>query len=156
MNDPHNLRRYIDAQERVFTRVRAELTAGRKESHWMWFVFPQLRGLGSSPTARQYGIASLEEARAYLAHEVLGEQLRECTRLVNGIEGRTIEEIFGYPDHLKFRSCMTLFERAAVDAGQGAGTGSAGDAAGAQVFREALGKYFAGEEDPLTLRLLTS
>ena len=156
MNDPHNLRRYIDAQERVFTRVRAELTAGRKERHWMWFVFPQLRGLGSSPTARHYAITSLEEARAYLAHEVLGERLRGCARLVNRIEGRTIEEIFGYPDHLKFRSCMTLFERAAVDAGHGAGTVSAGDSRGAQVFREALGKYFAGEEDPLTLELLTS
>jgi len=137
-------------------RALGELRRGRKQSHWMWFIFPQLQGLGSSPTARHYAIASLEEARAYLAHEVLGERLRECTRLVNGIEGRTIEEIFGYPDHLKFRSCMTLFERAAVDPGHGAGTVSAGDAGGAQVFREALGKYFAGEEDPLTLELLTS
>lgn len=144
MNDPHNLRRYIDAQERVFTRVRAELTAGRKERHWMWFIFPQLQGLGSSPTARHYAIASLEEARAYLAHEVLGERLRECTRLVNGIEGRTIEEIFGHPDHLKFRSCMTLFACTAGEADDG------------PLFREALRKYFAGEGDPLTRKLLSS
>ena len=156
MDDRYDLTRFVEAQEPVFDRVLAELAAGRKQSHWMWFVFPQLRGLGSSPTARHYAITSLEEARAYLAHEVLGERLRGCARLVNRIEGRTIEEIFGYPDHLKFRSCMTLFERAAVDAGHGAGTVSAGDAGGAQVFREALGKYFAGEEDPLTLELLTS
>src|SRR2546429_7544205 len=156
MDDRYDLTRFVEAQEPVFDRVLAELAAGRKQSHWMWFVFPQLRGLGSSPTARHYAITSLEEARAYLAHEVLGERLRECARLVNRIQGRTIEEIFGYPDHLKFRSCMTLFERAAVDPGHGAGTVSAGDAGGAQVFREALGKYFAGEEDPLTLGLLTS
>src|SRR2546430_14154673 len=156
MDDPYNLERFVSAQERVYAAALAELAAGRKQSHWMWFVFPQLQGLGSSPTARQYGIASLAEARAYLAHELLGARLRECTRLVNGIEGRTIEQIFGYPDYLKFRSCMTLFERAAVDASQRAGTASAGDAGGAQVFREALGKYFAGEQDPLTLRLLTS
>ena len=156
MDDRYDLTRFAAAQEPLFDRVRAELAAGRKDSHWMWFVFPQLQGLGSSATARRYALASVEEARAYLAHPVLGARLRECTRLVNGIEGRTIEEIFGYPDHLKFRSCMTLFERAAVDPGHGAGTVSAGDAGGAQVFREALGKYFAGEEDPLTLRLLTS
>ena len=157
MDDRYDLTRFIEAQEPVFDRVLAELAAGRKQSHWMWFVFPQLRGLGSSPTARHYAIASLEEARAYLAHEVLGERLRECARLVNRIEGRTIEEIFGYPDHLKFRSCMTLFERAAAaDAGHGAGTAHAGDAAGAQLFREALRRYFGGEADPLTRRLLTS
>jgi uncharacterized protein (DUF1810 family) len=144
MDNGYALTRFVAAQAPLFDRVRAELAAGRKESHWMWFVFPQLGGLGSSPTARQYGIASLVEARAYLAHELLGERLRECTRLVNRVQGRTIEEIFGYPDYLKFRSCMTLFARAA------------GDAASAQMFREALGKYFAGEEDPLTLRLLTS
>jgi len=156
MDDRYDLTRFVAAQEPLFDRVRAELAAGRKESHWMWFVFPQLQGLGSSTTARRYALASVEEARAYLAHPVLGERLRECTWLVNGIEGRTIEQIFGYPDYLKFRSCMTLFERAAVDAGHGAGTASAGDAGGAQVFREALRKYFAGEEDPRTLRLLTS
>src|SRR5207244_3288909 len=93
--------------------VCAELAAGRKESHWMWFVFPQLAGLGSSATARHYAIGSLEEARAYLAHPVLGPRLRECTGLVNRIEGRSVEAIFGYPDYLKFRWCMTLFARAA-------------------------------------------
>jgi uncharacterized protein (DUF1810 family) len=144
MSDPFAPQRFLAAQESVFTRVCAELTAARKTSHWMWFVFPQLQGLGSSATARQYALACVEEARAYLAHPVLGTRLRECTRLVNRIEGRTIEEIFGYPDYLKFRSCMTLFAHAA------------GDAASAQLFREALGKYFAGEEDPLTLRLLRS
>ena len=143
MDDRYNLTRYVEAQEPLFARVRAELAAGRKESHWMWFIFPQLVGLGSSPTARCYAIASVEEARAYLAHPVLGARLRECTRLVNRIEGRTIEEIFGYPDHLKFRSCMTLFACAAGEAGDG------------PLFREALRKYYAGEEDPLTRERLT-
>jgi uncharacterized protein (DUF1810 family) len=144
MSEPFGLQRFLDAQKSVFTRVRAELAAGRKQSHWMWFIFPQLLGLGSSPAARRYAIASVEEARAYLAHPVLGARLRECTQLVNGVEGRTIEEIFGYPDHLKFRSCMTLFACAAGEAGDG------------PLFREALRKYFAGEEDPLTRKLLTS
>ncbi|HEY0768359.1 MAG TPA: DUF1810 domain-containing protein [Steroidobacteraceae bacterium] len=144
MHDPYNLRRYVKALDPLFAQVCAELAAGRKQSHWMWFVFPQLQGLGSSPTAREYAIASVEEARAYLAHPVLGARLRECTQLVNGVEGRRIEEIFGYPDHLKFRSCMTLFACAAGDADAG------------RVFREALRKYFAGEADPLTRALLTS
>ena len=144
MDDRYDLTRFLAAQEPLLDRVYAELTAGRKTSHWMWFVFPQLQGLGSSATARRYGLACIQEARAYLAHPVLGARLRECTRLVNRIEGRTIEEIFGYPDQLKFRSCMTLFACA---------TGEAGDG---PLFREALRKYFAGEEDPLTLRLLRS
>src|SRR5207237_9829521 len=103
-----------DDREGSFAEVCAELAAGGKESHWMWFVFPQLKGLGSSATARHYAIGSLEEARAYLAHPVLGPRLRECTGLVNRIEGRSVEAIFGYPDHLKVRSCMTLFARAAA------------------------------------------
>jgi uncharacterized protein (DUF1810 family) len=144
MDDRYNLTRFVEAQDPLLARVRAELAAGCKESHWMWFIFPQLAGLGSSPSARRYAIASVGEARAYLAHPVLGTRLRECTRLVNRIEGGTIEEIFGYPDHLKFRSCMTLFACAAGEAGDG------------PLFREALRKYFAGEEDPLTRRLLTS
>jgi uncharacterized protein (DUF1810 family) len=144
MSDPFGLQRFLDAQESVFTRVRGELAAGRKTSHWMWFIFPQLLGLGSSPTARRYAIASVEEARAYLEHPVLGVRLRECTRLVNGVEGCTIEEIFGYPDHLKFRSCMTLFACAAGELSDG------------PLFQEALRRYFAGEEDPLTRKLLTS
>jgi uncharacterized protein (DUF1810 family) len=144
MDDRYDLTHFVEAQDPLFTRVRAELAAGRKTSHWMWFIFPQLAGLGSSPTARRYAIASVEEARAFLAHPVLGVRLRECTRRVNRIEGRTIEEIFGYPDHLKFRSCMTLFACAAGEAGDG------------PLFREALRKYFTGEEDPLTRKLLTS
>ncbi len=144
MDDRYELTRFVAAQEPLFDRVRAELTAGRKESHWMWFVFPQLRGLGSSATARRYALACIEEARAYLAHPLLGARLRECTRLVNRIEGRTIEEIFGHPDHLKFRSCMTLFACTAGEAGDG------------PLFREALRKYFAGEGDPLTRKLLSS
>ena len=146
VQDQYDLTRFVEAQEPLFARVCAELAAGRKESHWMWFIFPQLLGLGSSPAARRYAIASVEEARAYLAHEpvLLGARLRECTRLVNRIEGRTVEEIFGYPDHLKFRSCMTLFACAAGEAGDG------------PLFREALRKYFAGEEDALTRKLLTA
>ena len=143
MDDRYELTRFVAAQEPLFDRVRAELTAGRKGSHWMWFVFPQLQGLGSSATACRYALACIEEARAYLAHPLLGARLRECTRLVNRIEGRTIEEIFGHPDHLKFRSCMTLFACAAGEAGDG------------PLFREALRKYFAGEGDPLTRKLLT-
>jgi uncharacterized protein (DUF1810 family) len=142
----YDLGRFVEAQDRVLSRVRAELQAGHKQSHWMWFVFPQLAGLGSSATAREYAISSLDEARAYLGHELLGQRLRECTHLVNEVQGRTIEQIFGYPDSLKFRSCMTLFARAAA---------AADDAHGARVFRTALEKYFAGEEDPLTGGLLS-
>jgi uncharacterized protein (DUF1810 family) len=140
-SDPYNLERFLAAQEPVLAQACAELAAGRKRSHWMWFIFPQLRGLGSSPMAQRYAIASLAEARAYLAHPVLGERLRRCTGLVNGVEGRSIQEIFGYPDELKFRSSMTLFAHAA--------------AAGApEPFVAALAKYFAGEEDPRTRELL--
>ena len=144
MDDRYNLTRFVEAQDPLFARVRAELAAGCKESHWMWFIFPQLQGLGSSAMARRYALASVEEARAYLEHPVLGARLRECTRLVNRIEGRTIEEIFGYPDHLKFRSCMTLFACAAGEAGDG------------PLFREALRRHFADAGDPLTRKLLTS
>ena len=144
MEDQYNLTRFVEVQDPLFARVCAELAAGCKESHWMWFIFPQLLGLGSSPTARRYAIASVEEARAYLEHPVLGARLRECTHLVNRIEGRTIQEILGYPDHLKFRSCMTLFAYAVGDADEGG------------VFRDALARYFAGEADPLTRKLLTS
>ncbi len=144
MSAPGPLERFAQAQAPVLEQVRRELRAGRKRTHWMWFVFPQLRGLGHSPTAALYAIASLEQAQAYLADPVLGPRLRECTRLVNEVEGRAIGEIFGFPDDLKFRSCMTLFARAA--------SGSASP--GAEVFRAALEKYFAGEEDPRTLELL--
>src|ERR1700694_888086 len=139
MEDQYNLTRFVEAQDPLFARVCAELAAGCKESHWMWFIFPQLLGLGSSPAARRYAITSVEEARAYLAHPVLGARLRECTQLVNRIEARTIEEIFGYPDHLKFRSCMTLFACAAGGAGAG------------RLFREALGREFGAVGGPLKI-----
>lgn len=139
MDDPFNLQRFADAQARVIDQVRRELAAGRKETHWMWFVFPQLRGLGSSSMAEKYGIASRAEAEAYLAHQVLGPRLRECTELVNAVQNRSVEEIFGYPDDLKFRSCMTLFSSVTN---------------GNDVFRTALDKYFNGEPDPATLARL--
>jgi uncharacterized protein (DUF1810 family) len=127
MNDPYDLQRFVDAQAPLYGDVCAELRAGRKETHWMWFVFPQLRGLGHSAMAHKYGIASQAEAEAYLAHPILGPRLRECGDLVNRIEGRSIDEIFGSPDNLKFRSCMTLFADATPDNG---------------VFLRALAKYF--------------
>jgi len=141
-SDPYNLRRFLVAQEPVFAQVCAELAAGQKRSHWMWFVFPQLQGLGASSMAERYAIASLAEARAYLAHPLLGERLRRCTQLVNRIEGRTAQAILGYPDYLKFRSCMTLFALAAED--------------GDEPFSAALAKYFAGGEDPRTRELLAA
>jgi uncharacterized protein (DUF1810 family) len=157
MDDRYDLARYVLAQEPVYARVCAELAAGRKASHWMWFIFPQLKGLGSSPAARHYAIASLAEARAYLAHPLLGERLRECTRLVNRVQGRTAQAIFGYPDYLKFRSCMTLFAYAAGERAHpelACDDGMAAAAGGDQPFSEALARYFAGEGDPLTRKLL--
>lgn len=137
--DPYNLRRFLDAQDPVFGEVCSELRRGLKESHWIWFIFPQITGLGRSATAEEFAIGSLDEARAYLAHPVLGPRLRDCTRLVNSVEGRSIHQIFGFPDDLKFRSCMTLFARATEDN---------------QVFNDALRKYFGGEQDELTLARL--
>ena len=159
MDDPYNLTRFVTAQQGAYARVLAELAAGRKESHWMWFVFPQLEGLGSSPTARHYAIASLAEARAYLVHPLLGTRLRECTALVTGLEGANAQAIFGYPDDLKFRSSMTLFAHAAEASTDrpcaGEQPGSPGVPGSAQQpFVTALRKYFAGEEDPLTRKLL--
>ena len=157
MDDPYDLARFVTAQQGVYERALAELTAGRKKSHWMWFVFPQLASLGSSATARHYGIGSLGEARAYLAHPLLGARLRECTATVNRLEGTTARALFGYPDDLKFRSCMTLFACAAgeiaakadavpLDAAGPAGANAPADAP----FAAALRKYFAGETDALT------
>ena len=140
--DPYELSRFVEAQARCYARVLEELTAGEKTSHWMWFIFPQLRGLGMSSTARRFGLSGLEEARAYLAHPLLGERLRTCTQLVNRIEDRTAGAVFGYPDDLKFRSSLTLFARAT--------------AGGSEPFGAALAKYFAGEEDPLTRELLSA
>ncbi|MGB6691768.1 MAG: DUF1810 domain-containing protein [Terracidiphilus sp.] len=139
MDDPFNLGRFVDAQSGQYEQVLAELRAGRKQSHWIWFIFPQLKGLGRSPTAEFYGIGSIDEARAYLRHPVLGRRLEECTALVNEIEGRTIDEIFGFPDNLKFRSSMTLFADATEDN---------------RIFLDALKKYFAGEPDAKTLELM--
>src|SRR5690349_22189636 len=104
--DPYQLQRFVDAQESIYANVVEELRAGRKRSHWMWFVFPQLRGLGSSPTAVRFGISSIDEARAYLAHDLLGARLRECAALVAAIEGRSAQDVFGRPDDLKLRSSM--------------------------------------------------
>jgi len=129
--------RFVDAQAGVYGTVLAELRAGRKQTHWMWFIFPQLAALGRSPTAKFYGLAGLEEAREYLRHEVLGPRLRECTELVNAVTGRSAHEIFGTPDELKFRSCVTLFRLAG----------------GGEVFGEALRRYYGGMEDEATVRL---
>ncbi|SPM36654.1 Uncharacterized protein, DUF1810 family [Mycobacterium rhizamassiliense] len=138
-DDPFDLTRFVVAQAPVYDTVLTELRDGRKRSHWMWFVFPQLRGLGGSPTAARYGIASLQEARAYLSHDLLGPRLRECTQLVNRVQGRSAAEIFGSPDDLKLRSSMTLFALAAEDAGD---------------FTALLDRYYGGEQDALTLNQL--
>ena len=132
MNDPFNLQRFVDAQSPIFDQVCSELRAGAKRRHWMWFIFPQIEGLGYSQLARKFAISSREEAVAYLEHPILGPRLVECTTLVNLIEDRAIEQIFSYPDDLKFRSCMTLFA----------------DTTGNQVFVDALSKYFKGKSDP--------
>jgi len=139
MSDAYDLERFVDAQNPVFEQVCAELRHGRKRTHWMWFIFPQIKGLGSSPTAIEFAISSLQEAEAYVRHPILGPRLRECSRLVTLVEGRSINQIFGYPDDLKFHSSMTLFART---------TGEN------QIFKDALKKYFAGEPDRLTLERL--
>jgi len=139
MNDPFDLQRFVNAQNPVFEKVCSELRRGRKESHWMWFVFPQLRGLGYSWMANKFGISSRDEAAAYLGHSILGPRLKESTQLVNLLEGRSIEQIFGYPDDLKFRSSMTLFSCVGSDN---------------EVFVAALQKYFDGQPDPLTVERL--
>ena len=140
MTDPFDLERFVGAQSPVYERVLAELRRGRKQIHWMWFIFPQLAGLGHSAMAQRFAIDSTEEARAYLAHGLLGPRLRECTALVNAVEGRSISEILGSPDDLKFCSSMTLF--AAVS--------------GETEFSSAIAKYYAGTRDRRTLDLLQS
>jgi len=139
MEDPHDLDRFVQAQQTVYRNVKAELQAGRKTTHWMWFIFPQLHGLGHSAMAQRYAIASRQEAEAYLRHPLLGKRLQECTALVNAVQGRSVQQILGAPDDLKFHSCMTLF--AAV-------------APVEPVFAQALQQYFAGARDPATLALL--
>lgn len=138
-DDPFGLNRFVEAQEPVYEQVCAELRAGQKRGHWMWFIFPQLRGLGHSPTAQYFAIRSRDEAEAYLRHPVLGARLRECTALVNAVKGRGVSEIFGFPDDLKFRSSITLFAEVAPEE---------------SVFRQAIEKYFEGEPDERTVELL--
>ncbi|HUK46793.1 MAG TPA: DUF1810 domain-containing protein [Terriglobales bacterium] len=138
--DPHNLQRFVDAQEASFTSALAELKQGRKRGHWIWFIFPQLKGLGHSANSGFYGISGLAEAGAYLRHPVLGPRLIECVQAVNSVEGRSAEEIFSEVDAMKFRSSVTLFAKAAPEE---------------RIFAHALEKYFNGEFDPLTLSLLS-
>ena len=135
--DRYNLERFVKAQEGVYEQACAELRAGRKRSHWMWFIFPQIRGLGASEMSVRFAISSLDEARAYLAHEVLGPRLRGAAGIVAAVEGKTVEQIFGYPDDLKFHSSMTLFAKAAEKG---------------SVFETVLDTYFSGEMDPETLK----
>ena len=137
--DPYNLQRFIDAQADRYAQVEMELRAGRKESHWMWYIFPQIKGLGRSATAQKYAVSSIDEAKAFLSHPVLGARLRECTRLATAVNSRSIEDIFGYPDHQKFHSSMTLFAHATNDNG---------------VFTAALKKFFRSEYDNQTLERL--
>jgi uncharacterized protein (DUF1810 family) len=138
MTDAFELQRFIDAQAPVYTRVTSELRSGRKRSHWMWFVFPQITGLGHSAMARRYAIASREEALAYLEHPTLGTRLRECTQIVCSNHDRCIDQILGSPDDVKFRSSMTLFEAVSGD----------------QMFRNALDRFYAGTRDSATLAML--
>ena len=137
-DDPFHLQRFLDAQRSAYTQARAELAAGEKRSHWIWFIFPQIQGLGSSSMAQRYAITDLAEAKAYLEHPILGERLRECTALVNAVEVRTLNQIFGYPDDLKFHSSITLFAEA---------DGSEGN-----VFQRALQQWFEDRGDKGTLQ----
>jgi uncharacterized protein (DUF1810 family) len=134
--DAFDLQRFVDAQAPVYEQVRRELKVGRKQSHWMWFIFPQIAGLGQSPMSVRFAIASLDEAKAYLANPVLGARLRECAQLTLDAEAKTARDIFGSIDEIKFRSSMTLFARAAPDE---------------DIFQRCLDKYFAGASDPATL-----
>ena len=138
-SDTHNLARFTEAQDSVYSTVLSELQQGKKTSHWMWFIFPQLVGLGRSPTAEFYAIKSLEEAGQYLQHPLLGARIRECSAAVLCIRGRTIENVFGFPDYLKLKSCMTLFSSLADPD---------------PVFAAVLDRFFPGERDSRTLQLL--
>ncbi len=140
MTAPFDIERFVQAQDPVYRAVLGELGRGRKQSHWMWFVFPQIAGLGFSAMSQRYAIASREEAKAYLAHPVLGPRLVECTRLVLAVEGRTINAILGAPDDAKFRSSMTLFGAVSKE----------------PVFDQAIARYFAGARDSATLAILAA
>jgi uncharacterized protein (DUF1810 family) len=137
--DPHNLQRFLDAQSSIYSDVLHELRAGQKQSHWMWFIFPQIHGLGRSPTAIKFAIKSRAEAESYANHPILGARLRECTARVNAIENRTANQIFGYPDDLKFHSSMTLFASTATET---------------KPYVTALHKFFDGKLDPQTVSRL--
>ncbi|MGY4709341.1 DUF1810 domain-containing protein [Mycolicibacterium sp. CBM1] len=139
MDDPFDLQRFVDAQDGVYGQVRAELRTGAKRTHWIWFIFPQLADLGNSSTAKHFGITSLAEAQSYLAHSVLGPRLRECARLASAIEGRSAEDVFGWPDTLKVRSSMTLFAQATDDDAD---------------FVAVLDRFYDGQPDARTLELL--
>lgn len=138
--DPYDLYRFVRAQEAAYDRALAELRAGRKRSHWMWYIFPQVAGLGFSATSRHYAIKSLEEAKAYLAHTLLGPRLIECAEAALQVDGRSAHEIFGSPDDLKLRSSATLFAQVSPEG---------------SVFHRLLDKYFQGQPDTATLRLLS-
>ncbi len=137
--DPFHLQRFVDAQTPIYPQVLAELTAGSKRSHWMWFIFPQIAGLGSSPTAQHFAIRSMDEATAFLAHPTLGARLRECTSLVLTHPDRPVADIFPFPDNLKFQSSLTLFAVADPDT---------------PLFRTALAAFFNSQRDDSTLSLL--
>lgn len=137
-----DLARFVTAQDQTYDQVVQELTKGAKRSHWMWFIFPQIIGLGRSPTAQRYAITDLEQAKRYLADPVLGARLRQCVQLVLAHSGKSAEEIFGYPDDLKFRSCLTLFAQAAAEGSD------------RLVFIKALDQFYDGEPDPRTLEIL--
>lgn len=139
-DDPFDLARFVEAQEGDYDRALGELKSGRKRSHWMWYIFPQLDGLGHSSMARRYSIKSLAEARAYLAHPILGPRLRECVEVLLGLEDDTAHDIFGSPDDLKLRSCATLFAEVSL---------------GNSAFHRLLAKYFDGVPDHASLRLLS-
>ena len=139
MSDAYDLQRFVAAQDEVYATVLGELRAGEKRGHWMWYIFPQITGLGQSAMAKKYAITSQDEAKAYLGHSLLGSRLRECTELVLNVDGRCAEQIFYYPDNLKFRSSMTLFSEAATKD---------------SIFHDALVKYFEGKPDQSTLNIL--
>lgn len=139
MTQTFNLERFLDAQNSVYESVLEELRYGRKHGHWMWFIFPQIKGLGSSEMSRHFSISSNAEACQYLEHSVLGSRLRECTDLVLDVEGRSSQEIFGFVDSKKFKSCMTLFDFSTNHSSP---------------FRQALLKYFDGKMDESTLKIL--
>ncbi|MGI8580627.1 MAG: DUF1810 domain-containing protein [Chitinophagaceae bacterium] len=135
----NDLRRFLQAQQNIYPQVLKELQSGKKTSHWMWFIFPQIEGLGHSSTAKYYSIKTIEEAKEYLGHPILGNRLLQCSNIIVGIENKNVDEIFGYPDNMKLRSCMTLFNFISPEQ---------------RVFADVLEKYFSGEEDGQTLSIL--